>query len=252
VESLARMVVPVALVLARVSGFVASMPVFGWRSVPVRLKAGLALVLTVLFASVLPVQADRLAGAPWPTVVLMVVREALTGVGLGLAVAVLYAAVRQAGMIIKRQMGLAVAREIDPVTGEQSQPVGMLMEMCFTVFFLAAGGHRLLLRLVARSWEVFPIGRWPETGAVAEAVLDAGLAMLTFALRLAAPMVAAFLVLAVALAILARILPEMNLLIASLPLRIGLGLFMAAAILPSIQTFSAELGDWLNRFLVPS
>jgi len=56
VESLARMVVPVALVLARVSGFVASMPVFGWRSVPVRLKAGLALVLTVLFAS-----------WPWPS-----------------------------------------------------------------------------------------------------------------------------------------------------------------------------------------
>ncbi len=251
-ESLGRMVVPLVLVLARVSGFVASMPVFGWRSVPVRVKAGLALVLTILFASVVPVRADVVAGTAWPAVALMVVREALTGVGMGVAVAVVYAAVRQAGMIIKRQMGLAVAREIDPVTGEQSQPVGLLMEMCFTVFFLATGGHRLLLRLVARSWAVFPVGQWPEAGAAAEAVLDAGLAMLTFGLRLAAPMVAAFLVLAVALAILARILPEMNILIASLPLRIGLGLFMAAAILPSIRTFTAEVGDWLNRFLVPT
>jgi flagellar biosynthetic protein FliR len=126
----------------------------------------------------------------------------------------------------------------------------MLMEMCFAVFFLAAGGHRLMLRLVARSWEVFPVGKWPEVGQVAEAVLDAGLAMLLFALRLAAPMLAAFLVLAVALAILARILPEMNILIASLPMRIGLGLFMAAAILPSIRNFTTELGDWINRLLV--
>jgi len=250
VEALGRMVVPVVLVLARVSGFVAALPVFGWRSAPLRVKAGLALVLTLVFAWVLPVEAS-LAASAWPAVALLVVREALTGAGLGLAVAVVFASVRQAGMIIKRQMGLAVAREVNPMTGEQSQPVGMLMEMCFTVFFLAAGGHRLMLRLMARSWEVFPVGRWPETAAVAEAILDAGLAMLLFALRLAAPMVAAFLVLAVVLAILARILPEMNLLIASLPLRIGLGLFMAAAILPSVQGFTSELGDWLNRFLAP-
>jgi flagellar biosynthetic protein FliR len=249
-ESLTGLVVPLMLVLARVSGFLVALPVFGWQMAPVTVKAGLALVLTLVFASVLPFDA-ALGEATWPAVGLLVVREALTGLALGLTVAVVFAAVRQAGMIIKRQMGLAVAQEVDPITGEPSQPVGMLMEMCFVVFFLASGGHRLLLALVARSWDVFPIGQWPDTAMAAEAVLDAGLAMLTFALRLAAPMVAAFLVLAVALAILARILPEMNILIASLPLRIGLGLFMAAAILPSIESFTGELGDWLNQFLLP-
>jgi len=178
------------------------------------------------------------------------VREVATGVALGLAVALAFGAVRQTGLIIKRQMGLAVAQEIDPMTGEQSQPVGLLMEMCFAVFFLAAGGHRLMLRLVARSYEVFPIGQGPTAAAMTEAVMDAGVVMLTFALKLAAPMVGAFLVLAVALAILARILPEMNILMASLPLRVGLGLFVAAAIMPSLQAFTVELGDWLNRFLV--
>jgi flagellar biosynthetic protein FliR len=243
------MVVPLMLILARVSGFLVALPIFGWRLAPARVKIGLALVLTAVFAMVVPVRAS-LAGGDWPAVVLLVIREVLTGVGLGLAVAVVFASVRQAGTIIKRQMGLAVAREVNPMTGERSQPVGMLMEMCFAVFFLAAGGHRLMLRLVARSWEVFPVGEWPDIGQVAEAIVDAGLAMLLFALRLAAPMLAAFLVLAVALAILARILPEMNILIASLPMRIGLGLFMAAAILPSIRSFTTELGDWINRLLV--
>ncbi len=247
-EALGRTVVPLLLVLARVSGFLAALPIFGWRLAPARVKAGLALVLTLVFASVLPVEA-HLAEAAWPAVGLLVVREVLTGVGLGLAVAMVFAAVRQAGMIIKRQMGLAVAREVNPMTGEQSQPVGMLMEMCFAFFFLASGGHRLMLQLMARSWDVWPVGQWPEIGEATEALVDAGLAMLLFALRLAAPMLAAFLVLAVVLAILARILPEMNILVASLPLRIGLGLFMAAAILPSIQGFTRELGDWINRFL---
>ncbi|MFO8014488.1 MAG: flagellar biosynthetic protein FliR [Phycisphaerae bacterium] len=248
-EALGRMVVPLVLVLARVSGFLVSLPIFGWRMAPARVKVGMALVLTLVFAMVVPVDAS-LVETGWPAVAFLVVREVLTGIGLGVAVAIVFASVRQAGMIIKRQMGLAVAREVNPMTGEQSQPVGMLMEMCFAVFFLAAGGHRLMLRLIVRSWEVFPVGQWPEVGHAAEAVLDAGLAMLLFALRLAAPMLAAFLVLAVALGILARILPEMNILIASLPMRIGLGLFMAAAILPTLQQFTSELGDWINRLLV--
>jgi flagellar biosynthetic protein FliR len=181
---------------------------------------------------------------------MLLVREVVTGVALGLAVALVFGAVRQAGLIIKRQMGLAVAQEIDPMSGERTEPVGLLMEMCFSVLFLAAGGHRLMLRLVARSYEVFPIGQAPTAGAMAEAIIDAGVVMLTFALKLAAPMLGAFLVLAVVLAILARILPEMNILLASLPLRIGLGLFVAAAIMPSLNAFTIELGDWLNRFLV--
>jgi len=250
VEPLTRMVVPFMLVLGRVSGLVAAMPVFGWPSLPLRVRAGLALVLAIVFASVLPVD-PTLGDAPWPTVALILVREVLTGAALGVAASVLYATVRQAGMIVTRQMGLAVAQEIDPVNGEPSQPVGHLLETCFTVFFLWAGGHRLLLRLMARSWDAWPIGQWPDMAASAEAILQASLAMLTFSLKLAAPMVAAFLVLAVVLAILARILPEMNILMASLPLRIGLGLFMAAALLPSLDGFTTELGRWIDRVLIP-
>ncbi|KPJ74018.1 MAG: hypothetical protein AMK72_03415 [Planctomycetes bacterium SM23_25] len=247
--TVSHIVVPFMLVLARVSGLFAVLPIFGWLSAPVRVRAGLALMISIVFASVLPAGAPA-PGGHWLAVGVLLVREVATGVALGLAVALAFGAVRQTGLIIKRQMGLAVAQEIDPMTGEQSQPVGLLMEMCFAVFFLAAGGHRLMLRLVARSYEVFPIGQGPTAAAMTEAVMDAGVVMLTFALKLAAPMVGAFLVLAVALAILARILPEMNILMASLPLRVGLGLFVAAAIMPSLQAFTVELGDWLNRFLV--
>lgn len=242
-------VVAFMLILGRVSGMFAVLPIFSWPNIPVRVRAGLVLIVSIVLASVLPARPD-LAALAWPALGLLVAREVLTGVALGLVVALGFAAVRQAGLIVTRQMGLAAAQEIDPMTGEPSQQVSMLMEMCFAVFFLAAGGHRLMLGLVARSYEVFPTGEMPSAAAMAEAVLDAGLVMLTFALRLAAPMVAAFLVLAVALALLARILPEMNILLASLPMRVGLGLFMAAAILPSLGTFTDELGEWLNRFLV--
>ena len=86
---------------------------------PAACPAGLALVVSIVFASVLPADAG-VAGGHWLAVGMLVVREAVTGVALGLAVALAFGAVRQAGLIIKRQMGLAVAQEIDPMSGERS------------------------------------------------------------------------------------------------------------------------------------
>ncbi|MBE3135227.1 MAG: flagellar biosynthetic protein FliR, partial [Acidobacteria bacterium] len=171
-------VVTFMLILGRVSGMFAVLPIFSWPSIPVRVRAGLVLMVSIVLASVLPARPD-LAALEWPALGLLVAREVLTGVALGLVVALGFAAVRQAGLIVTQQMGLAAAQEIDPMSGEPSQQVSMLMEMCFSVFFLASGGHRLMLDLVARSYEVFPTGETPSAAAMAEAVLDAGLVMLT-------------------------------------------------------------------------
>jgi flagellar biosynthetic protein FliR len=246
-ETVTPLVVPFMLILARVSAFVAVLPIFGWKTAPMLVRAGMALVLSVVLAMVVPPPAD--VGGHWVAVGIALAKEAVVGLGLGLAVALVFAAVRQAGMIIRRQMGLAMASVIDPLSGERSQPLASLMELCFAVFFLAAGGHQMMLRLVAYSYEAFPVGRPPAAAAMAEAVIEAGAAMLVFALRLAAPLVAAFLVLAVILAILARILPEMNILFASLPLRMGMGLLMAAALMPLLNSFTGELGGWLTSLM---
>jgi flagellar biosynthetic protein FliR len=68
-------------------------------------------------------------------------------------------------------------------------------------------------------------------------------------LRLAAPMLAAFLVLMVALALLARLVPEMNILFLSMPVQIGLGMFLAAAFLPFLAEFVSEMAAWMARLL---
>ena len=85
---------------------------------------------------------------------------------------------------------------------------------------------------------------------LAEGVLNAGSTMLVFALKTAAPLLAAFLLLSVVLALLARVLPEMNVLLASLPLRVGMGFFMAAAIMPTLNELADELAAWMNRSLI--
>jgi flagellar biosynthetic protein FliR len=146
-------------------------------------------------------------------------------------------------------MGMAEAETIDPLSGEESQPIGQLLEMTFAVLFLVAGGHRLLLALVKQSYDVFPVGHAPSMSALAEALIQSGSLMLVFALKLAAPLLAAFLLLMVVLAVMARVLPEMNILLASLPLRVGLGFFVAAAFMPTLSAFTSDFGDWLSRLL---
>jgi flagellar biosynthetic protein FliR len=247
-DALTLRIVPFVLILGRISAFFAVLPVYGAKGLPVRVRAGLALVLSMVFASVMPTPTDVLSDS-WLANGLVLVREMLTGLALGLAVSLVFAAIRVTGEIIHIQMGTGEAEIIDPLTGEQPQSLGMLFEMAVLVLFLISGGDRLLLATIERSYQVFPIGHPASAAVMAQAVLDAGTTMLVFGLKLAAPMMAAFMMLAVLLAVIARALPEMNVLMESLPLRVGLGLFMAAAMVPLLNTFTQDLGDWLSRFM---
>jgi flagellar biosynthetic protein FliR len=250
VESWIGLFLPFALLLGRIGAFFAVLPIFGWRALPMRVRAGIALLVTVFFAIVAP-GAVPPGHAHWLAATVLLVREILCGLALGLAASFVFLAVQQGGRIAAIQMGFAEAGIIDPGSREQERPIAMFLEMTFALFFLAAGGHRLLLTILARSYQAFPVGAVPAPGELAEGLIRAGSTMLVFGLKLAAPVLAAFLILAVVLAVLARVLPEMNVLLTSLPMRVGLGLFMAAAIVPSLHSFTLELARWMKRFLIP-
>jgi flagellar biosynthetic protein FliR len=250
-ESWIAIFLPMALLLGRVSGFFAILPIFGNRGIPMTVRAGAAILVTLFLGMFTPVTI-RPAGVGVLEAGLMLTGEILYGLALGMAIYLVFQAVRMAGCMAEREMGFATASIIDPVTGEEGDAVSMLFDTAFVLVFLVAGGHRLLLSAIARSYKIFPMGSVPDPSALTEAVLSAGSAMLLFALKLAAPMLAALLVLAVVMALLARALPEMNILMESLPLRVGLGLILAATIVPLMNSFITELADWMNRSLTGS
>jgi flagellar biosynthetic protein FliR len=246
-----ELLLPFMLLLGRVTAFFAALPLFGWRSLPMRIRAGIALLMTIFFAQVLPRPEVACGQVHWLTAALLLAQEVLCGLALGLAARLAFHAVEQGGRFASRQMGFALAGVVDPNTGMEGQPLSLFFEITFSLFFLAAGGHHLLIALLARSYEAFPVGQGPEIGEMVAALVAAGSAMLTFALRMAAPLLAACLVLTVVLGVLARALPEMNVLLMSFPLRIGLGLLMAATMMPYMNAFTARLGDWMNHLIAP-
>jgi len=249
-ELLWSLILPHLLLLARVSAFFLALPIFGWRALPVLVRAGMILLVTVWLAMTGPVRmVPGAAGAEGLALALLAAREAAEGLAIGLVVHLAYLGVQQGAHMMAVQMGFIEAEIIDPTIGQQSQPLVLFFEMTFVMLFLAAGGHHFLLRIIHRSFELMPLGQAPDVAALVGALVRAGSLMLMLGLKLAAPVLAGFLILSLVLGVLARVLPEMNVLVESFPLRVATGLFLAAAVLPGLQRITTELAQWLHRTL---
>lgn len=236
------------LVLTRISAFFLILPVFGWQTIPVQVKVAATVLLSVFFATIVPISVE-ISEISTLKAILLLAGEATYGLALGLIIASLFGVVKLSGQIIERQMGLTMAEILDPLTGEGSQPLGGLLDMIFVLLFLSANGHHLFLLVISKSYAAFPAGTIPTIQIMTGGVLTAGSAMLIAGLRLAAPMLAAFMVLMVALALLARLVPEMNILFISMPVRLALGLIMTGMFLPFINGYVTELADWMAKLL---
>ena len=236
------------MVVTRISAFFLVAPVFSWKTIPVRIKVTMLLLISLFFSMIKPFTIPSVKPSALEVVLLMS-NEATYGLALGLVAVFIFTAVKISGRIIERQMGMAMAATLDPLTGERAQPLGMLLEIIFIFLLLSANGHHLLLLVISRSYDAFPAGSIPNISVLTEGVIQSGSTMLIAALRLAAPMLGAFMVLMVVLALLARLAPEMNILFISLPLRVGLGLFMSGVFLPFINGYVSEFADWMAKLL---
>jgi flagellar biosynthetic protein FliR len=236
------------MVLTRVSAFFLLAPVFGWKTIPVGIKVAMTVLIAIFFTVIKPTAIEP-KDVSIAKAILLIANEATYGLALGLIAAFIFSVVKFSAGIAEREMGLTMANIIDPLTNESTDPLGSLLEMIFIILFLSANGHHLLLLIISRSYDAFPAGTTPTIGVLTNGIVQAGSTMFIAGLRLAAPMLAAFLLLMIVLAILARIVPEMNILFISFPLRIGLGLLMAAVFLPFIDGFVSEFADWMGKLL---
>ena len=227
------------LVLTRMSAFFMIAPIFGGEIIPVRIKVAIVLLLSIFFSIIAPtaIPSGQISEVQ---AILLISSEAIYGLALGLVTIFIFSAVKLSGQIIEREMGLSMAEVFDPLTGESSESLSILLEMIFILMFLSANGHHLLLLIISRSYQAFPAGSIPTIPFLIEGIVKAGSIMLIACLRLAAPMLAAFLMLLIVLAVFARIIPDMDILFLSMSLSVGLGLLMIGTFLPFISGFVAE------------
>lgn len=236
------------LILTRISAFFAAAPLFSWQAVPLPGKITIALLLSAFFAGLTACPYDAQSLSLIETTLLLC-NEFLYGLAMGLVAYCLFIVVRQAGEMIEQQMGLNISSILDPFSDEPGQPIGMLLEMVFVLLIFSTESHHLLLQVLGRSFDHYGPGFVPEASVLVGSIIKASSTLLMLALQLAAPLLAAFLLMMVVLAFMAKVAPESDILFLSLPLRIGVGLIMLAVFIPYLAEFIKTMVLWLSRLM---
>ncbi|MBK6402850.1 MAG: flagellar biosynthetic protein FliR [Rhodocyclaceae bacterium] len=227
--------------LARLLGLMASAPVFSNAGMPrrVRLVAGLA--VTMAIAPALPPM-PAIATGSWQGLFILA-EQAVIGVLLGLTLRIVFAAVDVAGELIGLQMGLAFAVFYDPQNSGQTPVLSEFLGLLATLIFLAMNGHLLCLAVLIESFQLLPVG-----GAALAAggfrVLATWMAtMFSAGVLLSLPLVAALLIANIAMGVLSRVAPQLNLFAVGFPVTMVSGFVVLMISLPYFGAAMEHLFD---------
>jgi len=225
------------LVLLRCTGFVVAAPLLGHRAVPGQVKAGLAAVLAVGVArgaSIAPSPVAFWLAAPF---------ELVVGLGLGFIVGLGFHAVESVGRLVALQLGLSLAPVFDPVRGDTGSAIDPFFAILAALLFYALDLHLAMLGALGASVERLPLGGgWP--GGLGQ--YAAGLAAVALELggRVALPLALVLLLAEVAVALVARAIPQVNVFFLGLPVKLLAGLAILAAALPQLASSAAAVGRY--------
>jgi len=227
------------LVLARVSGVFALVPLPGLQAAPRVARIVLSLVITVALYPVWP-RIDAVRADP-ARMLLWVLPEIAVGVTIGLGVAFILEAFMMAAQTLSLNAGFSFAQTIDPTTQAQSGVLLVFAQLAGGMIFLALGLDREVIRTVAYSLEAHPAGAWIARPA-AEAVLRLGGDMLALAVRLALPAIALLVLVDVALGLLGRLNAQLQLLTLAFPVKMTAALVLVGWITVLLPRLMAEYG----------
>ena len=225
-----------ALALFRMTGLFVSAPLFSGREVPREVKLGLGILVTFLILPLVPVREGDLP-RNLGSAAACAAAELAAGLTLGFLASMLFSAFQLAGQHIGQQMGIALADVIDPFSENEVPIIGQFQNGLALLLYVAAGGHRLLVGAAAESFRTVPLGGFRVTPALVDQLVSASGRILELSFQIAAPVLAALFLSTVALGFVARAVPQMNILMLSFPLQIGLGLGVLIWTLPTAVRF---------------
>ncbi len=227
-----------ALVLTgtRITGLMLVAPSLSSLIVPVRVRAGLVVALTLLLTPV-AFAAQRL---PHITAQALA-SELLIGFALGLGASILVGAAEQAGDAMAVQMGLSGIAILDPTAPEPLPVIGSFLRLFAITLMLTLNLHTVMIGTLGDSLRAVPLGSAPALANGINEMLKMGATMFALGVRFAAPVIAVILIVNVSLAVLGRAAPQLNVLSVAFPMQIAAGLFALAAALPAMAYF---FGGW--------
>ncbi|SEK68829.1 flagellar biosynthetic protein FliR [Nitrosovibrio tenuis] len=216
--------------LARILALLAATPVLGNAAVPARVKIGLGMLITLVIAPTI---------GPLPKIdpaslegLLVLSQQILIGVAMGFAMRIVFSAVEMAGEIAGLQMGLGFATFFSAHSDGSTLVVGKFLGLLATLAFLSVNGHLLVLSVLAESFNAFPVSAEPFSVSGWKTLADWGSKIFLVGLKLALPIVASLLIVNLALGILTRAAPQLNIFAVGFPITLIAGMVALIMSLP--------------------
>jgi len=220
------------LILLRVSALIIFLPVLGHRLVPPPVKAGLIVMIVLLLYPVVEPHVPIITPEPL-VLMLFAIQELLFAGMLALLASLIFASVQFAGQVMSFQMGMSIANVLDPITSSQGAITAQLASILAMLLWLATNSHHMFLLALVDSFQRFPIGQAWSVHAWS-LLNDAAAHMFVLALKLVAPVLLLLFFVNVALGLISRAVPQIQVFFVSFPLTVGLGLFAFALALPAL------------------
>ncbi len=241
-------ITPILWPFIRVLALFSSMPVIAQRSVPVRLRIGMAFLVAFCAQATLPATAAPIELAS-SAGFLAIVEQVLIGISLGFAVRIVFTAVEFAGEIIGLQMGLNFAAFFNPMAASEETAMSQFFSVSVSWLFIVMGGHLMLIAAVVKSFAAFPVAGDPFTFLRAVEPQRWGAEIFSLGLWIALPLVAMLLFTNLVLGIISRVAQQMNIFAIGFPITLGVGLVGVLLTLPMMQVpFTMALERMLSHF----
>ena len=232
------------LIFIRIGIVLFMFPFFGGVMVPNTVKAGLALLITIVLFPVVQPNPNLFPNGLLASLNL-ILSELILGLVVGLIARFFFASVQLGGQLVGFQMGFAIANVFDPESGSQGSILAQLGYWIAILFFLLLNGHHVVLKVLRDSFYVIEVGKLSLGDGVLVKMMEASSDMFAMAIKIGAPAIAALLLTSAAFGVVARVVPQVNILIVAFPLKIVVGLFFFGFSLEILLYFSKQ---YVTRF----
>ncbi len=219
------------LVFVRMTGLFVVAPIFGRRNIPAYFKIGFSFFSALILVNTTVVQ-NAQYGNSIPGYALLIIKEFLVGLSIGFVAYLACTAIYIAGEIIDRQIGFAIANVMDPISNIQVPVTSNLYFIISMLMFLTINGHHMLIQTLFDSFQSLPLGAAVLNEEIVDGISGLFTTVLATGFKIAAPIVAAILVTDIALGTISKMVPQINIFVVGMPLKIIVGMVILIITIP--------------------
>jgi len=216
-----------ALLFARLGAVLMLAPGFGEQAAPATMRLGLAVLVTATLAPTLAGNAPPMP-AQITSAIPLILTEVIIGLILGLGARLMMSALQVAGATVGLASGLGFAQQVDPIASQPAAIFSGFFSLMGVVLIMSAGLHRVMIEAAADSYAIFPPGAFPPIGDASTFVIDAVSNAFRLGIQIAAPVLIFSLIFNVALGLISRLIPQVQIFMTAMPLSVMLGLALTA------------------------